>query len=280
MQNIDLTLAVNYVPACTCILRLLAYLLCLTVLSHYGDPRTYVLLGVVLYLDKCSQGLHVFLDSNSILMTVFAANVYQHLRKISDDIHFTVILAYFAWGVWSCILLHDRGIVSDFVQANMPVPGYLVEVYATSLIVCYLLFHTAPSEPYGCLLGQALAFAILSIVWTYLVGLRKHDQPLHCRIVTRFLPILILPMWMSVIFGVACVGLLAWHFRTQQQACVGMLDTVAVVNSDAMQQKKQHPDSTSQLDNSTTTQGTDTTTANQELDDIQEMFRLAKQRKM
>jgi hypothetical protein len=59
-----------------------------------------------------------------------------------------------------------------------------------------------------------------------------------------------------------------------------MLDTVAVVNSDAMQQKKQHPDSTSQLDNSTTTQGTDTTTANQELDDIQEMFRLAKQRKM
>lgn len=57
MQTIDLSLAVNYIPACSCMARLFAYLLWLTVTATYAsdDVRMFGVLGVLLYVDRVTQ---------------------------------------------------------------------------------------------------------------------------------------------------------------------------------------------------------------------------------
>lgn len=219
---IDLTLAVNYIPACSCIIRLLVYLLCLTILSHYGDDRTYVLLSLLLYIDRrASQAPQILisstshiLDSSSILLTVFFANVYQHLRRTTDDVHFTVLLVYFFWSLFAGALILDRGTLTHFLENRLPFPGYIVESQVTCLVIGYLLYHPAQNEPYGCLLTQAISFAVLVIVWVYLVGL-KNPTHMTSRYIARFLPVLILPIWMSILFSLACLILLFIHFKRQ-----------------------------------------------------------------
>lgn len=257
MNSIDLTLAVNYIPACSCTMRLLAFLLWLSILAVYEGNRYYVILGIILYLDRIvhRHSMAIF-DSNAVICTVFFSNIYQHLRKSSDDVHFTVLLVYFIWSVLSCAFQWNQGILLKWLKV-IPFQSHLVEAHITAVVLLYLLYHTTQVEPYGCVIGKAIAYNLVVIAWVYVVGIRRTSSNMNAKCIVRFLPVLILPIWMSILFTAVSVGIIIYHFKT-------LFQTVKPVQPpiQSVQQKE-----LTVIQEETT----------KDIDDIEAVFRLAKQ---
>lgn len=260
MQTIDLSLAVNYIPACSCIVRLLGYLLLSSVLSVYEDDRTYVILAIILYIDRIIQDPHSFLDSNSIITAVFIVSVYQHTRTTKDDMFFAVLLVYFVWGLLACVFLLDIVILHRMAKYS-PLCINTVQVIMTCGILLYLLFHSMHYEPPGCVIAKAVGFSLLVIIWIYTIGL-KNNTGKHQFFIVRFLPILILPFWMAVILWIALLSIIIWHCR-----CIMFVGgTTANITSLASitNTQNKHEDIHIQQDNNSSN-----------VDDAEAMFRLA-----
>ena len=266
MSNIDLTLAVNYIPACSCTMRLLAFLLWLSILAVYDDHRYYVILGIVLYLDRIIHRNMTIFDSNAVICTVYFANIYQHLRRSSDDVHFAVLLVYFVWSVFSCFFQWNQGILLKWLKV-IPFQSHIVEAHFTSVVVLYLLYHTAQVEPYGWVIGKSITYNLVVIAWVYIVGLRRPSSNMNAKCIVRFLPILVLPIWMSVLFTVVSVGILIYHFKQSfhnNNTLQATINKPVVNNSNTMNVL---PKNTPVIQEETAS----------EMEDIEAMFRLAKQ---
>lgn len=267
MQSIDLSLAVNYIPACSCIVRLFGYLLLSSVLSVYEDNRTYVILAIILYVDRIIQDPHSFLDSNSIITTVFLVSVYQHTRTIKDDMFFAVLLVYFTWGLIACVFLLDIALLHRIVKYS-PLCLNTIQVLMTCVVLVYLLFHSMHYEPPGCIIAKAVGFSLLATIWIYTIGLKNHVGK-HQYIIVRFLPVLILPFWMAVILWISLLSIIMWHCRFMFSFVdVGMPAVVNVTSS------------TNTTSINTCTNKHDVTNIQDEnlndTDDAEAMFRLAK----
>jgi len=249
MNNIDLTLAVNYIPACSCTMRLLFFLLWLSVLSAYENTQYFVILGIVLYLDRILHRQCNIFDSNAVIATVFFTCVYQHMRKSSSELNFTVLIVYFFWALVALVFQWDKGFVLKWVHM-IPFSQHLVEVHLTAAILFYLLYHKMQTEPYGCVVGKSIVFNIIVIAWIYIVGLKASHVQINNLWMVRYLPILILPLWMSAMFAAVSVGILVWNFR---QMFVPPTILVEKVVPTIVEETKQ------------------------DLDDLEAMFRLAQQ---
>jgi hypothetical protein len=211
MQKIDLTLAVNYIPACTCVIKLLTYLLLMSIMAVYDDIRTFVILGVVIYMDRVLQGPNTFLDGNSIIFTVYLSHVYQHIRTSNNELVFSVLLVYFMWGLLACVFLLDHTVVHKALRYLL-CDIMVIQVGITAAIGIYLLFHTAQVEPYGCTIAKSLAYEIIVIIWIYCIGLKNHVT-MQQNFTVRFIPLLILPIYMAVVLWIALMGILVWHVK-------------------------------------------------------------------
>lgn len=244
MQRIDLSLAVNYIPACTCVLRMLMYLSISAFLLMYEDSRVYVVLGALLYVDRYIQGRVLFFDGNSILVSVFCVDVYQHLRGYTDEVVFTVLLAYFVWGIVSVFILLDvTGIVNntprkaDYNNANDDEKEHgstvmslcntehkqylswaieLVQVLGTAALLLFLLVHPTIREPFANHVIKSLCFVFLVIMWIYLVSIGNvyYCATHHVYFLVRFLPVIVLPIWMSMVFSSVCIIVLIYKYRS------------------------------------------------------------------
>lgn len=259
MQSIDLSLAVNYIPACSCIVRLFGYLLLASVLSVYEDDRTYVILALILYIDRIIQDPHSFIDSNSIITTVFLVSIYQHARTTKDDMFFAVLLVYFVWGLLACVFLLDLVMLHRLVKYS-PICINSIQIIVTCGILVYLLFHNMHYEPPGCVIAKAVGFSLLVIIWIYTIGLKNHIAR-HQYFIVRFLPVLILPFWMAVILWIALLSVIIWHCRgvfLHVDVCVNTCSINNTSLTSAISTNTQQDDT---LDNT---------------DDAEAMFRLAK----
>jgi hypothetical protein len=223
-EPIDLTLAVNYLPACFCIVRLIVYMTLLSVFTSLQDTldhRLFIILLIIIYMDRIIiQGdLPLFFDGSAILLHVFLSNIYQHLRGISDDASFQVLIAYFAWCAWSGLLLWDSSCVPRVLQ-TLPVhikPSSLYTV-TTSAFLLFLLFHTTPQEPYMLLFAKGLTYGLLAIMWIYVVALHdtRYQLPsdnVNIQVAARFLPILVMPVWMAGFYTIYCFVVMLVHCR-------------------------------------------------------------------
>lgn len=285
MTPIDLSLAVNYIPACSCLVRLMFYLLCLSILSNYEDSRTYIVLAIMMYLDRWfTRGNHATVfDTNSVLLTVFFAHVYQHVRRISDDVFFPVLLVSFLWAVFSIVCLVDSQRVTQALLA-VHIKVNTLGVLVVSGVLLFLLYYTGANEPYGCVLLKSIGFAVCCISWIYMVGIgHSNDVMMSGMYIIRFLPILILPIWMAIIFSVVVVGCLVYLFRKRYQPKYSSLfmgnnstsgssyhgGEVIVVKS----MEKIEEESDDKMDERLMVHGDDPN-----VEDLQKMFQLARQK--
>jgi hypothetical protein len=134
-------------------------------------------------------------------------------------VFFPVLLVGFLWSVFSLVCLCDSQRVEKALL-SMHVKINTLGVLVVSGVLLFLLYYTTSVEPYGCVLLKSVAFAVCAISWIYMVGIKhvNHDNTMISGMyITRFLPMLILPIWMAVIFFVAVVGCLVYLFRKRYQ---------------------------------------------------------------
>ena len=83
MKRVDLALAVNYVPACFCLCKVLVLMLALSLIQPGEEIRTgYIPLAAVLYMDRLVMRNMIF-DANAILLALYFANVHAAVRATS-----------------------------------------------------------------------------------------------------------------------------------------------------------------------------------------------------
>lgn len=208
MQHIDLSLAVNYIPACSCMFRLLVYLCTQTLLKAYEDDRTLVLGAIILYLDRVFQNKAAFFDSNAILYTVFFADIFQDLRQDTTHVDFSVFLAYFLWGCSGFVFLCDKKLWNGVAYLD----NTSIQVVLSSFFLLYILNHEHIQEPNLCHTAKSVMFVVLVIVWIYVIGL-KYMPINNQRYLVRFLPVIVIPIWMSIVYSMVCLVYIAWIIK-------------------------------------------------------------------
>jgi hypothetical protein len=179
MQAVDLTLAVNYVPACGCLLKVVGLMFFLAAIPSGEEVQSgYMLLAAGLYVDRLVVRNLIF-DANAVLLA--DPPQLRHILEKRDP-------------------------------KLPPVLLMLLTVVVSSHFQCDL----EPSPIRAC---RALAFTLLAFAWIYMVGIHSHQgieylKETSCQFVARLAPLLYSPTWLAAVFGPAVVWALAMqHVR-------------------------------------------------------------------
>ena len=215
-MKVDLTLAVNYLPACACLCKVLGFMLAMSLIPANEEVRCgYIPLAAVLYVDRLVTRNLIF-DANSILLAIFFANAHASTRAASTrSLHPLVTAVPFLLWTGSCLaILVETGPVRRMLERRA-----LLNKLAPVLIMLTILTATAsvfaPMEPPAVRTCRALAFALLSFVWIYMVGIHAPQgieflKENSYQFITRLAPILYAPLWMAIPFPVVAGALLVW----------------------------------------------------------------------
>ena len=107
-MQVDLSLAVNYVPACSCVVRVLVLLLFTSHIDDAYEIGGYVLVSLLVYLDRITNRVfagNVIFDSSAVIMAVFFAQVFQMLRYSATDVRlsFMGMLVGLVFSLFDCL---------------------------------------------------------------------------------------------------------------------------------------------------------------------------------
>lgn len=228
MQQVDLALAVNYLPACNCLVKLLLFTAVLSVIPEGEEVLGgYLVLAALLYLDRMVTKNIIF-DANAILIAVFFANVHAVIRANGAGMRphpAFMWLLHLAWFVACVVLVIDpppvRQLFERRAQANRlaPVVLMLVVIVATS-------YFQGDLEPASLRAGRGLAFTLLSFAWIYVVGIHSQNgieylKESSCQFVSRLAPVLYSPFWLSMLFCPAVVWALLLQHMNRQNSTKG-----------------------------------------------------------
>lgn len=231
MQRVDLTLAVNYLPACTCLGKLLVFMLAISFIPSDGDvSNAYILLAALLYMDRMITRNIIF-DANAILLAVFFANVHAAIRAHGTMRTYPVLFAglHICWGNTCALLIAEPVKVREILQRRLtmsrivPVCMLLVIIVATS----YFQEELEPSPVRAC---RAIAFTLLTFAWIYVVGIHSQHgleylKENSCQFVARLAPVLYSPIWIAILFCPAVVwGLIVQNMRRTSTSLFSLQD--------------------------------------------------------
>jgi hypothetical protein len=251
IMKVDLTLAVNYLPACICLCKALVLTLAMALIPPGEEMRGgYIPLAALLYMDRMLMRNMIF-DANAILMAIYFANVHAAVRASSLRQTYQI----FMWGLHVCwvgmclTLLTNpsrvRWLFEKKAQASKVVPVALMLL----ILVC-TSFVNSPLETGVIRACRALAFTMLSFAWIYMVGIHSQQgieylKETSCQFVARLAPVLYSPLWLAVVFSPAAVTALIWQYTHHIQTLDHPTDLQAVVTES--QQKSSESTEEAQL---------------------------------
>lgn len=218
MQRVDLSLAVNYVPACACLCKVLLLMLLIGMVPPGEEVRGgFIPLAAMLYVDRVLTRNIIF-DANAILLAVFFANTHATVRATSPKHTYW----FFEWGLHACwitmclILIHEPKQVQWWlekrVQASKAVPMFLMILV---LVGTAYRHHELEAPPLRAC--RAMAFTLLSFTWIYVVGIHSQSgieylKETSSQFIVRLAPVLYSPLWMAAAFTVAAVVALVLQY--------------------------------------------------------------------
>jgi len=211
MPEVDLTLAVNYLPACACLCKLCALMLVLGLIPPGDEVRGgYIPLATVLYIDRaCTRNL--IFDANAILLAVYFANVHAAVR--ASSLGGPPFYWFWLWGLhlcWigQCLLLvfepsKIRWFLEHRVQASKAVGLFLMALVLSGTAHLHCELEPAPMR--AC---RALAFTLLAFAWIYVVGIHssgglEYLKETSSQFILLLAPVLYSPPFLAGAFLVA-----------------------------------------------------------------------------
>jgi hypothetical protein len=229
-MKVDLRLAVNYVPACTCLAKLLMLLLAVSGIHPGQELGGYTLLAAILYTDRLCMRNMIF-DANAVLLAVFFSQVQAVVRANSSlEPHIAgVVCLAVGWCWWCTVLIAEPPVFLAAVDKRTRIIEGASSLLMVVIIVGTSYFH-APAEPIGFLAWRAVGFALLSFVWIYLIGIElqslDHLKENSSQFIARMAPMLYSPLWATGLFFPLASGALGYQFmRRHHPGLVGEFRT-------------------------------------------------------
>lgn len=217
MKRVDLTLAVNYVPACVCLCKALVLMLAINLVQPGDEVRGgYIPLAAMLYLDRLIMRNMIF-DGNAILLALYFANIHAAVRATSLRQAYAIFVAglHLCWVGMCATLLADPCKVRWPWEKRLQASKLVPVVFMLVVIVATAYVH-APLESGGVRACRALAFTLMAFAWIYLVGIHtphgiEYLKETSCQFVARLAPVLYSPLWIAAAFVPVAIGALVWH---------------------------------------------------------------------
>lgn len=224
MQTVDLTLAVNYLPACGCLIRLILLMLALATVPP-GDEILggYLTIAAVLYLDRTLTHKIIF-DGNAILMAVFFANTHAVIRATASTMKgYPVIVGvgHFIWAAGCTLLIADPPLVRQALDRKIA-GNKLIPVCNMLLVIVVSAYFQCDLEPIMIRACRGLAFTLLAFAWIYVVGIHSNQgvgylKETSWQFITRLAPVIYSPLWLVGLFCPAIIWALVMHHKSRQK---------------------------------------------------------------
>ena len=216
MQQVDLTLAINYIPACACVIKTMAILMIINIISAGHEIGGYTIICSVLYLDRLFTYNNIF-DGNSILIAVFFSNVINSVRATNthNAMPFALFMVNMTWTACCVYMIIEPPHLKRIFERRHRMYHAMPAILMVSMISSMLLFHMEPDSP-GVKITRGLSFTILALAWIYIVGVHQThgiDQlkETSAHFISKFAPLLYSPEWIALVFGLVALGALVYQ---------------------------------------------------------------------
>ena len=217
-MSVDLSLAINYVPAAFCLVRVLLYTIGFCAIGPGEEIGGYLISGLVLYVDRAIVRVytqHTIFDATAVVAAVYFANVFMLVRTSVTDsrVTFMHIVVHCWWMLMcGCLLIEPARLTKVFERRNRAY--HAVPAVITAVALAALSIHHADREPAGIRMARSMTFSVLAIAWVYIVGTQKFTgaQEHSTHFVARFAPVLVCPPYMSALFALAAAGCLGYQY--------------------------------------------------------------------
>lgn len=228
-MHVDLTLAVNYIPACACLTKVLVFMLAMTAIPANREVDGLFIMAAVLYIDRLVTRNIIF-DANAILLAIFFANVHAGVRATSTQQAYRVLvdIMFLFWCCGSLILLTEPRAIKKELDKR-PSAARLVPVLLMLIIIVAMAHIHEPLEPAAIRCCRAVAFALLSFAWIYIVGVHatagiEYLKENSCQFVARLSPVLYTPPWIAAVFAVGAISaFITIHVRASSPTSKGFI---------------------------------------------------------
>jgi len=226
-SSIDLSLAVNYLPACSCAVKSFLLSLALCGAHSLRAAPAYVGVGALLVFDRLVQGRACILDGSSVLMGIFAAHVVCEVQESQSAhpypawMHWAFLALSAEWvGLSGCRLyLCSGGQIRTAVPASSRRAAQQWEFLASCAHVVLCAFYRAPQpEPRGVRISRHMGFVCLCVCWMYVIGIYLRrvthvaaDSAVHFA--SFFWPVLYVHPYVAAAYACAVLASVALHMR-------------------------------------------------------------------
>jgi hypothetical protein len=221
MPPIDLTLAVNYIPAVVCLLKAALISFCLCILNPGTHLGGFTVFALLLNIDRAVASARIF-DENAVQLCILSAWVINYLRVPSDAPRFLNPLVSLVWLIFSLTLILEFKKVQEFFvlygQGSGGTIQRLIPAVFTSCMVGVLCFTPMEMESGIVKSSRAVGFAFLCVAWVYVVTVWR-AKPRHSAcvfethaLVARFCPLLYVNRLLAFGFALVCLVCISYHY--------------------------------------------------------------------
>ena len=216
---VDLSLAVNYLPACMCVFESTLLSLALCAVHAFRLTPAYVGIGLCLAVGRLMYSHPRIMDKSSILLGIFLAHAVSEIQEGSGD----------SSGIWhpyfqGFISLEWPALAGYRLLLGAPKAAYSAgrralhwEFAGACAHVAACAFHGSPApEPRGVRIARYMAFCMVSLCWMYVVGIfrRRVTQGVSDSTVyfaVYFWPIMYVHPYVAAAYSMAVLVSVAMH---------------------------------------------------------------------
>lgn len=221
MPPVDLSLAVNYLPACLCLLK--TGMLTALLLAIHGARAgpAYVTVVSLLLMDRLMHPAAI-VDSSGVLLMVCGAHLVTEVRTSGVRYALPAAMQWVIGAEWAalagCLLWEVHGPAPGLPRLRRYHWGFALTLGHVSL----LALLSAEEEARLALAARYLGFALLCLSWLYVMGVyrrrlvQQDSQGVHFA--TYFAPVLLLAPLPAMLYAAFCAGTVAAHLRSASPA--------------------------------------------------------------
>ena len=246
MPGIDLSLAVNYIPAVECLSKTLAIVSSMAFVSEQHDLGAFMIIALMLNLDRVFACTRIF-DGNAVLCTILASWIVNFLRVSSEAPKFINPFVAVVWCFGSLCLLLEPAKLKPFILPEGESSGggwgpsvrvdvssdggracrlkRIVPVLVNTVCVGTIAFTRMDHEGWAVKFGRSMSFSVLCVVWVYLIGVWRRSggafNTFTQNLVGRFCPVLFVNSVCAALFVMACLVGFGYLYYEMQRPQAG-----------------------------------------------------------
>lgn len=241
---IDLTLAVNYLPACACAVQSVVLSVVLCALHSVNLLPAFVPLCLLLVMDRARpRRLRIF-DGSAVLFSIFFSHCVAAMQEFAaSGLHL--------WPSVHAVLSVEWPCTSLYFLLRPPSSRDLFSLRVCLGCACFrvscfaFLFRPESAEHRLVRLGRDLAFAGLCLQWTYIVGLyrrRLGHQPTEsaAHYAVYFWPVLYVHAYAACGYALLAFAVVVLQLQQQEPLSCG-LGFASSGSQGASPRSAQHP---------------------------------------